>query len=135
MMRLRLLEERDLDAVRELRNRNRQWFFDDAEVSVEQQRKCFAGLASRATRFYVIEDDGVVVGTISVTERGRGFEIGNLVLDEAHRGRGLMGQAVADLTRTPGRYFAEVKPGNDASLRVFERAGFVPESLRVERIV
>jgi RimJ/RimL family protein N-acetyltransferase len=134
-MRLRLLEERDLDAVRELRNRNRRWFFDNSEVSAEQQHEWFAGLPTRPVRFYVIEDEGAVVGTISATERGDGVEIGNLILGETHRGRGLMARAVAELTGAPGRYFAEVQPGNESSLRVFERAGFAPVSLRVERVV
>jgi RimJ/RimL family protein N-acetyltransferase len=134
-MALRLLEERDLDAVRELRNRNRRWFFDDRELSVEQQRTWFAALADRPVRFYVIEDDGAVVGTISVTDRGDGVEVGNLILDEAHRGRGLMARAVAEVTGAPGRYFADVQPRNEASLRVFERAGFAPVFVRVERVV
>jgi RimJ/RimL family protein N-acetyltransferase len=132
---LRPLEERDLDAVRELRNRNREWFFDTAEVSAEQQRRWFDGLADRGVRFYVIEEDGRVVGTASVSEREDGFEIGNLTLDDAYRGRGLMTEVVGELTREPGIYFSLVKPDNVASARVFERAGFAVTSLRFERTV
>lgn len=132
-MRLRPLESRDLEVLRELRNRNREWFFHDKEISAEQQRRWFEGLASRPVRFYVIEEVDRVVGTISITETPEGREVGNLLLDEGYRGRGLMGRALEQVTKEPGRYFALVKPGNTSSLRVFERAGFTARHLCLER--
>jgi RimJ/RimL family protein N-acetyltransferase len=134
-MRLRLLEQRDLERVRELRNRNRSWFFDDAEITAEQQQRWFESLPGRPLRFYVIEEDGAVAGTISVTETREGNEIGNLILDEAYRGRGLMTQAVARLTEQPGRYFSRVKTDNAASVGVFLRAGFTEEHVVLSRDV
>lgn len=134
-MRLRPIEERDLERVRELRNRDRHRFFTTHEISVGDHRRWFESLASMQSTFYVIELDEVVVGTISVTERPDGREIGNLVLDEAYRGRGLMTAAVLELCSAPGRFFALVKPDNVDSLRVFERSGFTPVSVRVERSV
>lgn len=134
-MRLRPIERRDLDRIRELRNANREWFFDDAEISREQHERWFDGLSEHPVAFYVIEVEGAVVGTVSVTDTPDGREIGNLVLDSGHRGRGLMTQAVAQLTRDPGRYFAEVRPDNQASLGVFERVGFNAKRVRVERVV
>ncbi len=134
-MRLRLLEERDLEAVRALRNRNRHAFFRDEEISPAEQRAWFETLARRPVRFYVIEEDGEVVGTVSVTETETGTELGNLVVDERRRGRGLMRRALSELTAEPGRYFGLVKPDNVDSLRVFERAGFEPVYVRVERVV
>jgi RimJ/RimL family protein N-acetyltransferase len=130
---LRLVEERDLETVRGLRNRNRRWFFHDAEISSEQHAQWFAGLVGGPTRFYVIEEDGLVVGTISVTETGDGKEVGNLVLDDRYRGRGLMHRALAQLCAEPGTYFARVKPDNADSLRVFAKAGFAAEYVRLVR--
>lgn len=132
-MRLRLIESRDLDVVRELRNRNRAAFFQHDEITPVQQREWFSRLQSSDSRFYVIEKDDHVVGTISVTETPDGREIGNLILDDPYRGQGLMAHAVAELTKAPGTYFARVKPGNEDSLRVFERAGFTRHHVYLER--
>jgi RimJ/RimL family protein N-acetyltransferase len=123
-MRLRLLSRADLDTIRALRNANREWFFDSREVSAAQQAAWFDGLSARAVEFYVIEDAGHVVGTISLTRRGAEIEVGNLILDDRARGRGLMRRAVDELTRTPGDYFAEVKTDNARSLRVFRASAF-----------
>lgn len=123
-MRLRLLAEADLDTARRLRNANRQFFFSDAAITAAEQADWFKTLPSRPIRFYVIEDNGVVVGTISATTRADGIEIGNLVLDPAARGKGLMRDAVRQLTSAAGHYFAKVKPGNTASLNVFAETGF-----------
>lgn len=128
-MPLRRLAEADLDIVRDLRNANRQFFLYDKEVSPEQHRIWFRALSANPIDFYVIEDDGAVVGTISVTRWPLGVEIGNLVLDTAARGKGLMRRAVAELSASPGHYFAEVKHGNTASLNVFLATGFAIDVL------
>src|SRR5579864_5763665 len=111
-MPLRPIESRDLDIIRRLRNNNRSAFLDDREISLDEQQQWFAGLAARPVRFFVIEENNAVVGTISVTDRGQFKEIGNLLLDPAARQRGLMRAAVEQLTRDPGRYYAEVKSHN-----------------------
>ena len=65
-----------------------------------------------------------MVGTISVTARSDGDEVGNLLFDERYRGRGLMRAALEQVTVDNGRYYALVRPDNEASLRVFSAAGF-----------
>lgn len=132
-MRVRSIEERDLEVVRDLRNRNRDWFFDAREVSAEQHRAWFEALPNRRIRFYVIEEDDDVVGTLSVTDTSEGREVGNLVLDDAYRGRGLMARALELVCTEPGPYFAYVKPDNEASRRLFERAGFGARHIHFER--
>lgn len=132
-VRIRLIEEGDLDVVRELRNRNREWFFDDREITAAQQAAWFESLRGKSVRFYVIEHAGAVIGTISIDQGEVGMEVGNLILDPRYRGQGLMAEAVAELCRAPGTYYARVKPGNDASVNVFERAGFVLRHLHFER--
>ncbi len=132
-MRLRLLKETDLEAIRVLRNQNRSSFFDDAEISPEQQWQWFSSLLGKPVLFYVLEVDGKVVGTISVTDRGSRREIGNLLLNEDYRGQGLMQAALQEVTAEPAHYFSEVKVGNEASLNVFRRAGFSEEYVVLER--
>lgn len=123
-MRLRPIEERDLDAVRRLRNANRNWFFFSDEVTPEQHRRWFDSLPGSATRFYVMEENGAVVGTVSVKDMPEGTEFGNLIVDDAHRGKGFAQQALNELTSKPGTYYSNILPGNEASIGALERAGF-----------
>src|SRR5688572_1398420 len=134
-MRIRPLTRDDLETVRDLRNANRHAFFDDREISAEEQARWFERLSERPVKFYVIEKDGRVIGTISLTETREGREVGNLVLDPAYRGQGIMRHAVEQLCAEPGTYFAEVKAGNDPSLRVFTATGFGPEVIRLYKRV
>jgi RimJ/RimL family protein N-acetyltransferase len=123
-MQIRPLTAADLERVRQLRNQSRGAFFDDREISPGDQAAWFERLPTRPVRFFVIEVDATVVGTISLTETPDGVEVGNLVLDPSYRGRGLMQGAVTQLTSEPGTYIADVKPDNDSSRRVFEATGF-----------
>lgn len=127
-MRLRPLTRADLETVRLLRNHSRESFFDTCEIAADQQLAWFERLHLKPVAFFVIEEDGRVVGTISVTDGPDGREVGNLTLAPACRGRGLMRQAVMQLTTSPGRYFADVKGENQPSLSVFRAAGFSEES-------
>ena len=126
-MRLRPLALADLEAVRLLRNQHREFFFDSREIDRDQQLAWFARLSTRPVAFYVIEEDGRVAGTVSVTRQAGGQEIGNQLLAAEYRGRGLMRAAVAQLAASPGHYYAAVKPGNTASLNVFRALGFAEE--------
>ncbi len=124
-VRLRQIVEADLDIVSALRNESREWFFDNRVVSREGLRHWLRTIANRPIDFFVLDEGGRAIGTISVTTSADGQEIGHLLLDPAWRGRGLMHAAVAQLTTEPGRYFARVKPGNTASERVFLHSGFI----------
>lgn len=134
-VRLRFLTADDLETVRQLRNANRHSFFDDREISAEDQRRWFERLPERPVRFMVIELDQRVIGTISVAETSVGKEIGNLILDPQYRGRGIMRRAVEQLTVEPGRYVAEIKVDNQPSQRVFAAAGFTSDVIRVSKQV
>jgi RimJ/RimL family protein N-acetyltransferase len=134
-MRLRRLTVNDLERVRQLRNASREAFFDSREISADEQRAWFDRLIDKPVEFYVIEEDGLVVGTISVTDTPKGREIGNLVLDDAFRGRGLMRQAVEQLSAAPGVYYAEIKADNDRSRAVFRDTGFVDTMVIVHKRV
>ena len=133
-VRLRPIAEPDLETIRLLRNRDRHAFFDNREITPDAQRRWFAALSRMPVQFFVIEEDERVVGTISVTSTAEGKEIGNLVLDAACRGRGLMQQAVTQLTTAPGRYFARVKTGNTPPQRVFRASGFTGQAAASESV-
>jgi RimJ/RimL family protein N-acetyltransferase len=54
-------------------------------------------------------------------------EIGNLMLESAYHGRGVMATALSKVRALYSRntiFIAHVKPTNRASLRLFESAGF-----------
>lgn len=128
-MRVRPLKETDLEAVRRLRNADRAAFFDSREISPEDQRRWFAELPASVS-FYVLEEEGEVIGAVSLTDQGPdGIEVGNVLLDRCYRGRGLMTAAIRDLCAGPARYFARILPGNTASQSLFGRVGFT-ESYR-----
>jgi RimJ/RimL family protein N-acetyltransferase len=132
-MRVRPIEERDLESVRLLRNRAREWFFDTEAITAAAHRAWFESLGERAVAFYVIEIDERVVGTISVTSYNGEREIGNVLLEDAYQGRGIMSRALAEIMSEPGHYYARVKPNNCASLRLFEEARFERRYLYLDR--
>ena len=128
------LGKADLEFVRQLRNRLRHWFFDSRPVSPAQHRAWFDRLKQQPeAAFYVIRLDGVPVGTISLRETSEGTEVGNLMLNESARGRGIM-QDVCRQLLVPGRtYFARIKPENLPSLKLFMRLGFALTQVVMER--
>ena len=94
-MRLRLLARADLEAVRQLRNQHREFFFDTREITTDQQQAWFEDLGQKPIAFYVIEQDGRVVGTISVTDGSDGREIIDALVDaQALRATGNFGEPV-----------------------------------------
>lgn len=132
-MKLRLIEEADLEAVRLLRNANGAAFFNERSVSMADQRRWYLALSTKPVRFYVIEEDDHVVGTISATQRGSAIEIGNIIVDAAYRRRGLMRKAVAQVTSEPGEYICRVLPDNQPSLSLFEHCGFAAEYVQLRK--
>ena len=122
---LRKLQEKDLEILRQMRNENREWFFHNASISTEEQQHWYDNLPANLS-FYVLEEDGRIIGSVSLTEHLEGVEVGNILLDAKYRGRGLMHVAISNLiSQAPGkRYYARVLAGNENSLRLFRSSGF-----------
>lgn len=134
MMEIRPIEFKDLDKCRDLRNKNRKWFGDDGIVTESRHLGWYNSIKNTFS-FYVIEVDGVVVGTISANEDHGVTEIGNLTLDENYRGKGYMTQAAKKLIRPDEVYIGRTLPHNVASQKVFERLGFVRQNELVDGLV
>lgn len=88
-----------------------------------------ARLAAEHCRIWIAEVDGLAIGQVRIERRGPAFEV-DIYVDAARRRRGLalrmLDDAVARVqTECPDvRLIARVRPGNTASQRLFERAGF-----------
>ncbi len=131
MLELKPLQEADLEFVRQLRNACRENFFDNRYILGWQQKEWFKKYEKDDLfTIYLIWKDGFRVGTISEKfSRDDGdfspIELGNLMLIERERGKGVMSWAIKQIV-TPGLFYvAFVKQGNSPSLHVFEKAGFV----------
>lgn len=111
--------------------------FHPEPIAPEAHARWFgARLADPRRRLLVAEaPNGVPVGQARLDQAEEGWEIGYL-LDPDFRGFGLGGVLVrAALATAPGAtpLLARVKPGNEASARVFRRLGFTEGSARDAR--
>ncbi len=140
---LRLLDEHDLGAILEASNRDRDywWAHTRPPYTGEQVRARFAEVeaaraAGRKLTFAIVEaQEGRVAGTIGLTlERDAVAEAWYWVF-ASMRGRGLATRALRLLSawalRELGiaRLWLEVEPGNEPSLRVAAKNGYVREGV------
>lgn len=90
----------------------------------------FAGALADPRRTCLIgELGGEKIGMVRF-DRGDETEV-SINLNPAHRGRGLSQPLLAAaLALEPGEVWAEIRPENAASLRLFERAGFQFRAMR-----
>lgn len=115
----------------ELRNEDgvRQASFDSEPFSWDHHLAWFGQRLASGDPIYVVESAGEPVGYIRLDALGNNeYEISVAVIPEA-RGRGI-GTSVIKLASEAAegdgavRLIARVKPGNDASVRAFEAAGY-----------
>lgn len=125
-MKIKKLKKEHLDALRQMRNKNRQWFFDKNEITPDQQRAWYASICDNTkVRFYIIEIENEVAGSLSLTKTKEGIEIGNVLLDDRFRGQGIMTKAIRKLVKTKNKVFcARILLENIDSQNLFERCGF-----------
>ena len=112
----------DLEFLRQLRNAELRWFFDQTEVTPEAQ----TGLACGARR----QDQRPLVHGAGRSPAGRVFlrsswmarvmpKCGSILLSPRYRGQGVMTTAIGEAMTRHGshlRYFSEVLPDNNHSL-------------------
>jgi RimJ/RimL family protein N-acetyltransferase len=105
--------------------------FDSRPIPLpDHQRWLQRKLADRSCRLFIVLDDGRPIGQVRLEQSsGTEAEI-HVSLDAAARGAGRGTAAVkaaCDIAAGAGvtRVVAHVKPDNPASLRAFEKAGFI----------
>jgi len=119
--------EDDLEFMRKLRNDNRKLFFKTDIISRDHQVKWFQSLRkNKNTTFYIILFDNVRVGTISCTEKKTERELGNVIIDEPYRRRGILSQVVSIFHKISSKpLVVQVRVDNSVALRVYESLGFI----------
>lgn len=134
---LRPLNGPDLEDLREWRNFSRDSFFDSRIIEThDEQLAWFWGryLNGIGPRIYTILFGTVRVGFIGFKRLSRydaplqHVEVGPLITAPQYRGKGIMISALRHMRRLFQKntlWVAHVKPDNHASLRLFEKAGFI----------
>lgn len=133
---LRPLAEQDVEALRILRNKNKQFFYSDTEITQEQQEQWFKRYLAKKNdiMFAVhaqIENTDMFAGATALYNMSdTRCEFGRFVIDDSFRGRGLGRDA---LVATMGIAFGQLKMKsmhlsvlecNCRALDLYERLGF-----------
>lgn len=139
-IRLRLIQEDDLDTTLSWRNRDdvRIWFKSSAPLTIDQHRDWFFKYLEKPDDFlFVAEADGNLVGQASVYqidhEKGSA-EIGRFLAAPEYRGRGFIQQACAELIKWCGNQqrlshlYLEVFEHNHRAIRIYSQCGFLEEA-------
>lgn len=82
-----------------------------------------ASLARSDRRLLIAEEGSASIGTVRFDVGADGVEVSITLAPEA-RGRGLAAPLLRLATTQGGPYLARIRPGNSASRRAFEAAGF-----------
>lgn len=139
VVRLRLIEEKDLETTLSWRNRDdvRGWFKTSSLISLEQHRVWYQDYRKRDDDFlFVIEADNRPVGQASVYGidwNSLRAEIGRFLVAPGEGGKGYISQACGQLVRFCAETFGltylflEVLENNEKAIRVYKRNGFVEE--------
>lgn len=82
------------------------------------------------------ENDDVILGTISLTRMGDDGEIGNVAVLPEYRRQGIAGKLLDKVIRFGKsqlgmkNFTLEVRAGNEAAIRLYEKKGFRTEGIR-----
>lgn len=139
VVRLRLIEEKDLETTLSWRNRDevRIWFKTNGVISLENHRAWYRCYEEKDDDFlFVIEADNKLVGQASVYDidwvSGRA-EVGRFLAAPGEGGKGYISQACGQLvgfcaeTLRIAYLFLEVFENNEKAIRVYKRNGFAEE--------
>ena len=137
-VRLDAIRDGDLEFLRQLRNQERRWFFDQTEITPEAQQAWHGQLGRDPdNHWYMVRIGEQRAGCFSIkVGADKRAEVRCILLADEFRGRGVMTRAIRAAMEQLGgdlRYFAEVLPDNAASLSLFSRLGFAPRFVMVER--
>lgn len=139
VVRLRLIEERDLETTLSWRNRDeaRIWFKTAGLIPLDQHRAWYQSYLKKDDDFlFIIEANNKLVGQASVYGidwNSLRAEIGRFLVAPGESGKGYINQACGQLVRfcteTLGvtYLFLEVFEDNEKAIRIYKRNGFVEE--------
>lgn len=85
--------------------------------------------------FFVVEEDGEVIGYAGLSQILDEGDITNVVIDERYRGRGLGRELLENLLAAGSgqgvnAFTLEVRVSNEAAVRLYESLGFEAEGIR-----
>lgn len=135
-VRLRLLEETDLETTMAWRNRDeiRRWFKNPGVVTLEGHRGWFRQYAQSDNDFiFIVESEGVAVGQVSIyaIDRAAGdAEIGRFIAAPGCEGKGHMKSAIGVLMDWAhaelglSRVHLEVFASNARAIGLYQSCGF-----------
>lgn len=126
-MKIVKLKKHHIEALRILRNNNREYFFNKKLITPARQESWFNSLESnKDVQFYVVEENKLVIGSLSLKKTPEGIEVGNVILDNNFRGKGIMTNLINELVKkSKGKvFYARVFLTNTDSQKLFERCGF-----------
>jgi diamine N-acetyltransferase len=138
-IRLRLIEESDLEATLSWRNRDdaRVWFKTTNKLTIEQHLAWFHRYLHKDDDFlFVVEAKGKMVGqaaVYSIQWDNDSAEIGRFLVAPESKGKGYIGKACSELVRfcadTLGLHyvFLEVIETNDRAILIYRQNGFSEE--------
>jgi len=119
---LRNIEKKDIEWARRLRNRNRKYFLYNKPVSKEQQEKWYKSLDYS---FFIIEHNGMRVGTVAIKESVGQIEVNNVLIEEKHRGKGIFKKAINIIEKKYGKpLYLTVEANNETAINVYQKLGF-----------
>lgn len=146
MVSLRLMDENDAGIVVRWRNDKMvmDGLFSFMPISVSEQRQWFAKtICDFSRRYFIIEHEGQAAGTIQIVDidhKNKKAEIGGLIVDPEHRGKGIAKDAVLKITDfgfndlNLHRLELEVFADNDKAVRVYESCGYEREGILKEYV-
>lgn len=137
------LDKSELEFVRQLRNKNRQYFVDINEVSKEDHLEWYKEIHRKADfDFYVIYLKGTLddtpIGTISTHLLMNGVvELGNICIAQEYRRNGYLREVIKilehDIYLVPIVFELEVKIENINAVLVYEELGFKSICFRMRK--
>jgi len=134
-LRIAMITNADLDWARKLRNKNRKAFFNSATINQNEMENWFRGIWSTSEPdFYIIWLGDERVGTISAQKVGKLTKIGNVIIAEEYRARGILKEVLKLITKLYTKNFElEVKADNKFAADVYKALGFKPYGIRMRR--
>lgn len=130
MISLELLTEETLEFARDLRNKNLKYFINQEEISKDQQEIWFKKISYDETyKFIIIKDGEKPVGTISLKMEKGTLEIGNVLIDDEHRGKGMLKEILKNLVEAYPKMpiKLEVLLSNKEAQEIYYKLGFKPD--------